>query len=555
MKVYTSPEFIKKLYDKPFSSIDRWFAILRLLVILGGFTWLFIAPLTTEHRILLLYNFVFFCFYSLILYWVIFRIPEHLSTVYLIALVLDLIFLYWLVHYTGGFQSDFFLGFFLLIALHSFYFGMKIGITVVFLSTVVYMLGGSLNFSNISAVQLALRLTFFLLVAVSMGLLSRKAELDHDNINKLNQELDNRRKELEQEKEKLENILVGIGAGLVLVNRDMKIEWMNKVAESWFGQLHKQKNVPCSAALWGKQIQCPNCPTAKSFESGKVEQMDFACRFSMVRTQYFRLTAAPIRDASGKTINVLELIQDITEEKALQAQLLQSSKLAAIGELASGIAHEINNPLSSIVVCVEELAEFVRNGHANDVPHGDDILECIQSIKSDIYRCKRITSGFLNFSRRKETRFEPVDINQILMNTALLTRYKAQKGHNEINFYLSSSLPLVMAEADEITQVFLNILINAMDFSPPGRSIDVHTEPYKDDKIVILVEDEGCGIAKENINNIFSTFFTSKPPGKGTGLGLPISKRIVQRHGGSIEVNSVLNHGTSVKVILPVDPG
>lgn len=546
--------FVSRLYREPFSAVDRWFATLRVLVIVGGAAWLFVATVPSPHRTYLFYNFLFFCFYSVVLYFIIHKYPRYLRQLYLTALLLDLLFVYWLVRYTGGFDSDFFLAFFLLIALHSFYFGMRIGVEVMLLSSCIYLLAGDFDWTAISPVRLVLRLTFFLLVAVSMGLLSRKEQGDRQKIERLNEELDRRRLELEREKEKLENILVGIGAGLVLVNRDMRIEWMNKVAESWFGPLERLRGMPCASGLWGKDGQCTNCPTQKSFRSGTVEQADFERRISMVQRQFFRLTSAPIRNEEGETVNVLELIQDITEEKALQAQLVQSSKLAAIGELASGIAHEINNPLSSIVVCVEELGELFGNGQKNDTQSGRDILECIQSIKNDIYRCKRITTGFLNFSRRKETRFEPTDINQLLMNTALLTRHKAQKGHTEINFYLSSRLPLVMAEADELTQVFLNILINAMDFTPPGKSIDVHSETLEEDKVAIRIVDRGCGIPQENLSNIFGTFFTTKPPGQGTGLGLPISKRIVERHRGRIEVQSKVNQGTTVTVVLPIDP-
>jgi signal transduction histidine kinase len=547
------PFFIKKLFFEPFNSVDRWFAALRMLVILGGFTWLCVAPLTAQNRILLLYNFLFFCIYSIGLYTLIFRYPSHLSKLYLLALFLDLIFLYWLVHYTGGFESDFFLGFFLLIALHSFYFGMRIGIIVVFLSCVVYLTAGGFDFTAISVVRLTLRFIFYLLVGVSMGLLSRKEEHDRKSINILNEKLEVRRRELEREKQKLENILVGIGAGIVLINRNMCIEWMNKVAESWFGALDDRKGMPCSTAIWGNSDHCAECPTQKSFQTGRIERTAVERCASQDR-KFYRITSAPIRNEQGKTTNVLELIQDITQERVLQAQLLQSSKLAAIGELANGIAHEINNPLSSIAVCVEELAELYQDRNDNNAQSGMDLQECLQSIKNDIYRCKRITTGFLNFSRRKEARHGPTDINQLLMNTTLLTRHKAQKSHTEINFYLSSGLPLVMAEADEITQVFLNIIINAMDFTPPGKSIDVHTENFGEEKIAVRIVDRGPGIPEENLPKIFSSFFTTKPPDQGTGLGLPISRRIVEKHGGKIVVESKVDDGTTVTVILPIGP-
>jgi signal transduction histidine kinase len=295
---------------------------------------------------------------------------------------------------------------------------------------------------------------------------------------------------------------------------------------------------------------CTNCPTVKSFCDGTVAQAELERTDPSGQRKFYRLTSAPIRNAKGEIINVLELIQDVTEEKALQAQLAQSGKLAAIGELASGIAHEINNPLSSISVCIEDLSEMLGNGQIKQAQ--PDILECIESIKNDIQRCKRITTGLLNFSRHKEPQFEPTDVNQVLRNTTLFTRHKAETLHLEIKCDLCSDLPLVMAEADELAQVFLNILINAMDFTPRGKSIEVYTERHGQNEIAIRVVDHGAGIPWVNLPKIFSPFFTTKPPGQGTGLGLAISQRIMQRHRGRIQVQSVVGKGTTVTVILPI---
>ncbi len=551
-------QFWAELYGhvqrSPLSSIDAWFVALRLLAFLGGLMWLMVAAIPAPSGFLLSCNFVFFFSYSAVLCAATLWRPEQVRRLYLAALFLDLFFLHWLIRYTGGFESEFFLAFFLLIALHAFYFGLRVGAAVGLLSSCVYVLAGQFDISALSPLQLVLRLTFFLLVATSMGLVSHKQQHDRKKIESLNKELDRRRIEVESEKEKLESVILGIGAGLVLVNRDMRIEWMNKVAEGWFGPLSTQKGRLCVSVLWGSGTLCSNCPTQKCFQFGVIEQADLEHRTAKGQRKHFRFTAAPIRNEAGETVSVLELIQDITEEKTLQAQLLQSSKLAAIGELAGGIAHEINNPLGAIVVCVEELAELLGDVNSSAWENNDDVLECIHSIKNDIYRCKRITTGFLNFSRSKKIQFESTDINQLLMNTALLTRYKAQKEHAEIDFYLQSGLPMILAESDELAQVFLNILINAIDFTTPGESIDVRTEALPNSEIAIRIVDRGCGIPQHNMPSIFSPFFTTKPPGQGTGLGLAVSRRIVERHHGRIEVLSKEDSGTTITIVLPIDP-
>ncbi|MDZ7289671.1 MAG: ATP-binding protein [candidate division KSB1 bacterium] len=544
---------VARLYQEPFSSVDRWFALLRILVIVGGFTWLGVmSSIPLPHRVFLLYNFLFFLAYSALLYMVILRFPQHLRKLYLTALLLDLVFLYWLVRFTGGLRSDFFLAFFLLIALHAFYFGLRLGLAVMLASSAIYLLAGDFDLSGLSVVQLSLRLTFFLLVAVSMALLSRKEQSDRMRIEKLNAALEQHRFELQSEKEKLTKIIEGINAGLCLVDRETHIVWVNNVVESWFGPFERLRGMMCAEAFWGNDDMCVHCPTAKSFQNGTIAQVEFERTTSSGQRKFYRITSAPIRSEKGEVVNVLELIQDITEEKALQAQLVQSGKLAAIGELASGIAHEINNPLSSIAICVEDLAEMFNNGNLGELPQNRDIHECIRSIKNDINRCKRITTGLLNFSRHKEPQLEPTDVNQVLRNTVLFTRHKAELMQLEIKFDLSPQLPLVMAEADELAQVFLNILINAMDFSAAGQTIEVFTERYGQHEIAIRIVDYGTGIPSINLPKIFSPFFTTKPPGQGTGLGLAISQRIIKRHGGRIEVQSIVGKGTTVTVILPI---
>ena len=540
---------LSPFWRESFSSVDRWFAFLRLLVILGGVTWVFVAPLEPYARVRLLYNFLFFCIYTVILYIFIFKYPRHLRTLYLVALLLDLVFLYWLLRLTGGFHSDFYLGFFLLIALHSFYFGLRIGIEVMLLSSMVYIAAGRFDFSRITLVELGLRLVFFLLVAVSMGLLSLKERRDRARIERLNRELDRRKQELEREKQKLEQILLGIGAGLVMVDPSLRIVWMNQVAESWFGKNASLEGKSCGQVLWNEEQTCDNCPSLRTFQNGTIEKSEFVRATGEDEKRYYRITTAPIHDETGNVRYVLELIQDVTEEKTLQAQVVQASKLAAIGELASGVAHEINNPLSSISVCVEEMAELVRSDEADE----QEILECIDNVRREIYRCKQITTGLLNFSRKEEPKRVPTDVNQVMKNVALLVRYRAELSRKQIRYEYGEDLPLILAHPDELAQVFLNILINALDFTPSGGQIEVKTALDGRSSLVVEVRDSGCGIAPRDLSRIFSPFFTTKPRGKGTGLGLSISKRIVERHGGTIEVESEKGKGTTVRIVLPTN--
>lgn len=532
---------------KKFSSVDQLFAVLRVITITGGISWIFLAYLSPLHQTALIRTFAFFCLYSIVLYLLIFFTPVKIRTVYTGALFLDLLFLYFLVRLSGGFESEFLLAFPLLVALHAFYFGLSPGLGVAAVSALVYLLAGSENIAAADPLTLALRIGFFFLAAAAMGLLSRKERLDRENIQRLN-------KELEQEKDKLSKILQGINAGLVLLDEQRRIIWLNKIGEEWFGPLKTVQGKKCHAAIWNGHRSCEECPTAHSLKSGKIESGEVEFSLNEQEVRYFRITSAPLPDENGKVDQFLELFQDVTEEKELQLHLIQSSKLAAVGELASGTAHEINNPLSAIAVCVQEIAESIAAPHHyGDQGFDAEITGNLEYIKNEIHRCKRITTGLLNLARKAEHRRAAVDINHLLRNVVMLVKYKARKEQKEIRLSLAADLPEISGEPDALSQVFLNLILNAIEFTPAGPSIEVTSGRENAEFIWVKVIDEGFGIAPQNLENIFKPFFTTKPLGYGTGLGLPISLRIVKNHGGRIEVESQLNKGTTFKVVLPIN--
>ena len=181
-----------------------------------------------------------------------------------------------------------------------------------------------------------------------------------------------------------------------------------------------------------------------------------------------------------------------------------------------------------------------------------EMQENVDTIKNEIQRSKRITTGLLDIARHTEHRRVPLDINHVVRNVRLLVRYKAQKEHKEIKLNLAHNLPMIMGESDTLSQVFLNLMLNAIEFTPAGRLIELTTEASGNAHISIILKDEGCGIPPQNIDKIFKPFFTTKPVGMGTGLGLPISMRIVRNHGGDIKVESQPNKGSTFTVTLPV---
>jgi len=534
---------------KKLSIVDKLFALLRVLAFIGGSLWVWLSTPLLSHQTSIIYNFLFFGLYSVLLYFFIFNFPSRIRQIYQITLYLDLVFVFWLVRFTGGFNSEFFLAFLLLIALHSFYFGLFTGIRVIFLSAIIYLFAGNFNIDSNNYMQLGLRLSFFFLVGISMGLLSRKERLDRSKIENLNIELKTRQAELEQEKNKLASILMGINAGLILLNAKREILWMNKVSENWFGPAEKYIGKECKN-IFNNNSACKKCPTERTLKNGTIENSEIQCSLENAETRYYRITSAPLFNENKQIDRVLELVQDISEEKEMQLHLIQTSKLAAMGELASGVAHEINNPLSSIAVCVQELTDFI----VEDLEAEKADINAIQSlecIKSEIHRCKRITTGLLNIAPRAEPRRVPLNVNELLRNVRLLLTYKADKEHKDLKFNLNNNLDLIMGETDTLSQVFLNLILNAIEFTPAGKSVEIQTSEGDNSFIQVKIIDQGCGISSQNLDKIFKPFFTTKPAGMGTGLGLSISHRIVKNLGGDIKVDSIPQKGSTFTILLP----
>lgn len=229
------------------------------------------------------------------------------------------------------------------------------------------------------------------------------------------------------------------------------------------------------------------------------------------------------------------------EMRRFHERLLQTEKLAALGQLAAGIAHELNTPLASIAGYAEELAEISRG-------NGDKIAKYTDVIRSQTDRCKGITQSLLNFARKSEFRMEPVDVNGLLREAIDYLRFKKRVEKIEIRSSLAP-VPPVLADSGQLLQVFLSILINGADAIDGAGTIAV--ESRFDGEVLVRLADTGCGIPEENLKKVFEPFFTTKSPGQGTGLGLSLSYGIVRQLGGSIELRSAVGKGTEVTVTLP----
>ncbi len=263
-------------------------------------------------------------------------------------------------------------------------------------------------------------------------------------------------------------------------------------------------------------------------------------------TVWGRTSAAWIRDAGGRLEFSVALVQDITERKNLEHELRQAEKMSAVGQLIAGVAHELNNPLAGVLGYAQLLL---------DLPMGDKVRRGLDSICREADRCRRIVHNLQTFARKHKPEVEPVAINAVLLSTLELRSYQLKVDDIEVVCDLEEDLPVSLADAHQLRQVFLNIVINAHQAMSAYRGrgvLTLRTRRHGSD-IVVEIQDDGPGIDPGNLGKIFDPFFTTKDVGQGTGLGLSICYGIIREHGGRITAeNAAAEGGAIFRVTLPV---
>ncbi|MDA0337621.1 MAG: ATP-binding protein [bacterium] len=243
-----------------------------------------------------------------------------------------------------------------------------------------------------------------------------------------------------------------------------------------------------------------------------------------------------------------EVAMRTDELKTSQAQLLQAARMAAVGELAAGVAHEINNPAGIILLRTAELSQ-------NLAPTETEAREDLHVIQRQVDKIRHIVTALLTFSRRAESAGEMtvLDVNQVVLRTAQLMDGFLRSRHVEVELALAPDLPRVRAEGARIEQVLLNLVNNAVDAMPTGGRITFGSA-YVNNRVTVFVADTGIGMDEARIDRVFDPFYTTKNPGEGTGLGLTISFAIIEQHGGAIEASSVPGEGSRFTLQLPAAP-
>lgn len=290
----------------------------------------------------------------------------------------------------------------------------------------------------------------------------------------------------------------------------------------------------------------------RAFRTGKIERIEQRTIDAGGATKHWMVSKIPMRDKeTGEITHVITVGEDITARVEAIHAVGRAEKLAAVGRLAAGVVHEINNPLATISACAEALESRVAEGAFQDSPDAEDLKEYLGLIRNEAFRCKTITTGLLDFSRVRAGNRMPLDINLIVKSAARLVAHQRRGEGIVINIETEENLPLVNADEGQLQQAIIALATNAIDAMPDGGTLTFRTFS-EHGRVVIEIQDTGIGIAPEDVSKIFEPFYTTKEIGKGTGLGLAVCYGIITEHEGRLSVRSALGAGTTFTVFLPI---
>lgn len=332
------------------------------------------------------------------------------------------------------------------------------------------------------------------------------------------------------EQEKFQRIVEAIGEGVALIDVDYNLIWCNEYVKTSVPNYEGEK---CYKVLAGKDTPCWGCKFNEVIALKKNVHMTFS-NYIHKKEGHFEIVLSPLLDEDGTVVAVVDLIRDVTESVELNKKILQSEKLSALGLLAGGIAHEINNPLVGILNFAQLLSK--------KLPEGTSESKLAHTIVEAGTETKKIVQNLLTYARQNVDKKEMYDLNEsIYFALKILGSRIKQKQIQVIG--LESKPFMVMANKGKMHQVFLNLLNNSLDASNKNGIINVELE-HLSTKQTVKITDYGIGICEDNIQLIFDPFFTTKEVGKGTGLGLSIIAGIINDHGWKIDVQSIENEYT-----------
>jgi two-component system, NtrC family, sensor kinase len=370
----------------------------------------------------------------------------------------------------------------------------------------------------------------------------------------LAEEVDRRTVESEMQERFTEAIIDSLPLSLYAIDRDYQIVAWNRNRE--LGELGLPRGEVLGRnifeVLTKQSRELLEREFSKVFATGEIHRVEQETVSASGETNHWLISKIPMRADEGNEVShVITVGENITTRVKSDRAVARTEKLAAVGRLAAGVVHEINNPLATIAACAESLGKRIEEGAFNDSPDVEDLREYLGLIRDEAFRCKTITNGLLDFSRLRAGQFVLVDMAEVIKATARLVTHQQRGDNIQISVEAPANLPTISGDVGQLQQAVVALATNGIDAMPDGGTLTLRVK-QSGPRVLAEVSDTGIGIPPENMTKIFDPFFTTKDVGRGTGLGLAVCYGILSEHGGRLDVRSSLGVGTTFTITLPV---
>ena len=370
----------------------------------------------------------------------------------------------------------------------------------------------------------------------------------------LAKEVERRTAEAEEQRRFTEAIIDSLPVSLYAIDRDYRVAAWNRNRELGGQGIPRDEVLGRNVfeVLTRQPRGVLEREFARAFRTGKIERIEQETPTPDGVTRHWLVSKIPMRDERGEVSHVIAVGEDITARVEANRAVARTEKLAAVGRLAAGVVHEINNPLATISACAEALESRAIEGVFGASPEVDDLREYLQLIRGEAFRCKTITNGLLDFSRARAGQLALVSMANVVTSSARLLLHQRRGVAVEIQIDVADDLRDVSGDEGQLQQAVITLAENAIDAMPDGGTLSLRARAGDAGASVLVeVSDSGVGIPQENLAKIFDPFFTTKEVGRGTGLGLAVCYGIVAEHGGRISVDSTVGRGTTFTLTLP----
>ncbi len=367
-------------------------------------------------------------------------------------------------------------------------------------------------------------------------------------------EVDRRTVEAEMQERFTEAIIDSLPVSLYAIDREHRIVAWNRNRE--LGELGMPRGEVMGRDIFDvltkQSRELLHEEFERVFNTGEIQRIEQETITQSGETHHWLISKIPMRtNDTGEVSHVITVGENITGRVKSERAVARAEKLAAVGRLAAGVVHEINNPLATIAACAESLEKRIEEGAFGDSTDAEDLREYLGLIRDEAFRCKNITNGLLDFSRLRAGNRVPINLAELIKSTARLVTHQNRGDNIRIEVEAVTNFPFVLGDEGQLQQAVVALATNAIDAMPDGGTLTLRAA-RSGAQAIVEIKDSGIGIPPENLAKIFDPFFTTKDVGSGTGLGLAVCYGIVSEHGGRLDVRSNVGVGTTFTISLPI---